>query len=381
MKIPLFYVLCLSILNGCALLQTSAEREKPLFEKRWVRSTLIKPFVGSRRLHRMTPLLTEKYVYQGNGIDGIQCLSRVNGDVIWSRALKGGVEGGAQLAHRVIYFGANDGYFYALDADDGSLKWKFEIHSEGLSEPTYHEGVIYFLAGNNVAFALDAESGQQIWLYNRRDTSALSIRGGSKPTVTDKFVYLGFSDGYVVALNRSNGQLEWETAININKRFRDVDAGVVIDDDHLYVTSYDGGLYSLDAHNGHVIWSHDDGGFTTPVIEGKRLYYTTSASKVLAVEKLTGVVVWSKPTAHIATRPVLFKNMLLVGEFSGDLKALNLANGDLVTDFAPGRGVNSSLAVDESRNEVYFMSSEANLFALRLAKVPTRREFSWHEKL
>ena len=64
--------------------------------------------------------------------------------------IKGGVEGGAAVYNDLVYFGAGDGYFYALDIETGAPKWKFPIRFEGLAAPTAHDGTVFVLAGNNV---------------------------------------------------------------------------------------------------------------------------------------------------------------------------------------------------------------------------------------
>ncbi len=107
--------------------------------------------------------------------------------------------------------------------------------------------MVYVLAGNNVFYALDAATGRQIWLYSRQDTSQFSIRGGSQAALRNGTLYVGFSDGSLVALNAKSGSVVWELQLNRNKRFRDVDATPVLDGDQIYVASYDDKLYCVSA--------------------------------------------------------------------------------------------------------------------------------------
>ncbi len=66
-------------------------------------------------------------------------------------------------------------------------------------------------------------------------------------------VLIGFSDGALVALNRSSGAVVWEANLNRNKRFRDVDATPVVDGDNVYASSYDGALYALSRVDGRIL--------------------------------------------------------------------------------------------------------------------------------
>jgi outer membrane protein assembly factor BamB len=353
------------------MLQNRPVAKELVFQRRWARTTVDQVFLEPRRMHRMPPILTEKLVIQGNSIDGIMAFKRSSGSLVWKFHVHGGVEGGAQLVDGVLYFGANDGFFYAIDVDTGHQRWTFPIHFEGLGEPFVDKGIVYFIAGNNVAYALEAQSGKQLWLYNRRDASSLSIRGGSRPATDDKFVYIGFSDGYIVALEKNRGQVQWEAKINNNKRFRDVDSGPVLEKGLMYVTSYDGGLYCLNTQTGKILWENKDGGFSSPLLYKDYLIYTTSGGKVMAVKKATGETVWTRTlTGQIATRPALINDLLVFGEYDGVLRGIRVSDGEPLLEYAPGRGVTSPPTVDPSSNEIYFISADANLFALQLTEEP-----------
>ena len=366
----------LLILTGCTTVKRSPNRF--VVEKRWARSTLAQEYLAGRRIHRFTPIVTEKVIYAANSIDGISALDRSNAQTIWRFDVKDGVEGGAQLADDILYFGAGDGQLYALQAATGALLWTYPLKAEGLAEPLVRNGVVYVLGGNNVAHALDAKTGRLIWLYNRREASNLSVRGGSQPALSGDNVLIGFSDGALVALNKNSGTVSWETSLNRNKRFRDVDATPVVDGENVYVSSYDGSLYALGRADGKILWTIDDGGYEKVQIAGPTLFYSSTNGKTMAVEKASGKVIWTKDNPRgIGTGPVLYRNVLIIGEMSGALRFLDTRTGDFLGDFAPGRGVTSRAAVDPKKGEVYFVSHDANLYALRVNWKRYARDWPW----
>lgn len=329
-------------------------------------------------IHRFTPILTDKVVYAANSIDGIVAFDRASGQLLWRHEIKDGVEASAQLADDILYFGAGDGQMYALQADNGKTLWTYPLKAEGLAEPLVHGGVVYVLGGNNVAHALDSKTGKLLWLYNRREASNISIRGGSRPALVGETVLIGFSDGSLVALNKSSGSVVWEVNLNRNKRFRDVDAAPIVDGDNVYVSSYDGALYALNKNDGKILWSIDDGGYERVLLSGSTLYFSTSSGKTMAVDKVSGKVLWTKNNpGGIATSPILYKNVLMVGEMDGSLRFLDIRNGDFIAEFSPGRGVTSRPAVDVKKGEVYFVSHDANLFALRVSWKKQMRNWPW----
>lgn len=365
-----------SFLIGCST--TRSAPNQLVIEKRWVRDSTDSVFLGGRRIHRFPPILFEKLVIVGNSIDGIVAYDRDTAQVLWRLKIKDGVEGGAYLAEGTLYFGAGDGQLYSLQPDTGKILWTYPLKAEGLGKPLVKAGVLYILGGNNVAHALNAKTGKLMWIYNRREASNISVRGGSQPALSGDLVFVGFSDGALVALNKTSGAVIWEANLNRNKRFRDVDATPIIDGESVYVSSYDGGLYSLGRLDGKINWMVDEGGYEEVVLQGNQLFFSSSAGKISALDKGSGKILWSKSNPRgIATSPTLYKGTLIVGELSGALRFYDARNGDILGQFEPGRGVTARPTVDVRKGEVYFLSQDANLFALRVNWKRFAKEWPW----
>ncbi|UYL08165.1 PQQ-binding-like beta-propeller repeat protein [Bdellovibrio sp. SKB1291214] len=376
MKFFIFGALALFVM-GCTTVNSSMDttidkwralnNSKRTFEVKtaWVRQTTQKDNLGFRKINRMTPLLVGDLVIQGNGMDGISAYGREDGRLKWNLPIKNGVEPSATMIRDRLFVGASDGNFYSVEASTGRVQWTFPTKAENLSEPLLDEGIVYFLAGNNVLYALDAATGRQVWLYSRQDTSVFSIRGGSKPAIRNGNLYVGFSDGSLVAFNAKSGVVTWELQLNRNKRFRDIDASPILDGEQIYIAGYDDKLYAVSAAKGEVLWRVDQGGYSSVTIAGDRIYYPTTNGEVLALNKSNGQKVWSyKVKDGIATQVKLFKGILTFGESQGRLQFLDAGTGQALGDMEPGRGILSAPQVDESANRVYFISGEANLYAI-----------------
>ena len=189
---------------------------------------------------------------------------------------------------------------------------------------------------------------------------------------------IGFSDGALVALNKSSGSIVWEANLNRNKRFRDVDAAPLVDGDNIYISSYDGALYSVNRVDGKILWMVDEGGYEEGLLNGNFLYFSSSTGKTMALDKASGKVIWSRDNPRgIATGPVLYKGVLMVGEMEGALRFLDARTGDLLGEFSPGRGVTSRASLDPQLGEIYFMSTDANLFALKASWKRHAKDWAW----
>src|SRR5438552_1085457 len=95
-------------------------------------------------------------------------------------------------------------------------RWIFPMPNVGNVEttPIVVEGVMYLSSANEV-WALDAGSGRQIWHYQRPRTKGLAgnAAGGINRgvAIAGERVFLLTDNARLIAINRSTGELLWET--------------------------------------------------------------------------------------------------------------------------------------------------------------------------
>eukprot|EP00493_Phyllostaurus_siculus_P022054 UN22385 len=78
-------------------------------------------------------------------------------------------------------------------------------------------------------------------------------------------VYVGSLDGYVYALNSSNGALKWRTGLNGCI----YSSPAITNDGTILIGSYDKNLHALNSTDGSIIWSYPVGG---DIISGNPVY-------------------------------------------------------------------------------------------------------------
>ena len=365
-------------LAGCA---SSTSKEKMEFEIRkiWVKAGPEKPQLTNRRINRMKPVMSDNILIAGNSVDGISAFDSDSGHLIWSLRDLQGVEGGAQAFRDRVYFGASNGRFYCVNIKTGTIIWSFDSKAEILSEPSLNtdDGFIYFTNAANTLFALEASTGKQIWNFNRQDTSQFSIRGVAKPVYSNSTLIAAFSDGSVIQFKPTNGQIVWEQVLNKNKKFHDIDTNPLIIDGQVLVAGYDDKLYSLQLQTGQIQWKMPPGGYSELTSAKGLIFYPTTNSEVLAIQKDTGKIAWKWSNGQqIAGGVQIYKDMVVFGESSGLVYFLNMTTGALVGKFEPGRGVFGSVLADEKKNRIYFISNESNVYSLE-AKWKSEFPFPW----
>ncbi len=80
---------------------------------------------------------------------------------------------------RTLYFDANKGGIYALDAQSGAKRWQFPVYgSIYASSALDSRGVLYTATTIEQLYVVDSANGQELWDYDVKDEiwSAPSIR-------------------------------------------------------------------------------------------------------------------------------------------------------------------------------------------------------------
>ncbi len=152
------------------------------------------------------------------------------------------------VANGILYFGTDLGYVYALNADTGALIWMYVTQNFPVQSPAVANGIVYVPAGD--LYALDANTGALLW--------HVANAGQSSPTVLNNVLYT--SDGSdFMALNAETGARIWGFSSGSVAT-----ASPAVANGMAYVTSWDGGVYGLNAGTGMVVWHRHFGVSPTP---------------------------------------------------------------------------------------------------------------------
>jgi outer membrane protein assembly factor BamB len=287
------------------------------------------------------------------------------GEVAWSLKTGNRFTAGALAHEGIVYVPGSDGFLYALDARTGAEKWKYAANESLGTTPVLADGMLLVASESDTLFAVDAQTGKWAWQYRRDLPSGFAIQGASMPLAHKGIVYQGFADGTVVALDLRDGGVKWEKALATGgTQFLDVDTTPVLDEaGHLYVASYQSGLYALEVETGDVVWNSVVGGLTSLLGRGQVLF-ATGDGRMDAYLEDNGRLLWSLDLGErAATAPVLVHGMLLVPNQRA-LLFVDPVTGRSRLSWNPGEGITASPRVVESK--VYVLSNNGYLYALRV---------------
>ncbi|SMF15564.1 PQQ-like domain-containing protein [Alteromonadaceae bacterium Bs31] len=314
---------------------------------------------------------------------------------LWQFKINAGLWSPADIHGSVMYFGADDGIFYAFDVNTQKTLWTFT--SKGLirSAALLEGNTVYFASDDGNLYALNSKTGKEKWRYFLGEHSRrLPARNGpydydylhSSPVYHKGVIYIGASSGLVHALRADTGKALWTFATKASVR-----ASPLIHKGRLYIGSWDGRLYALKASNGEQLWSFDTGGIIqdTAAVCAGNIYFGSRSTHFYALNSKTGEERWRythKNGSWAESSPVCHKKQVIVG--SSDAQTLfvfNAKSGNLDWSFKT-KGwswgtpalIDSSIfigAISASQYTFEGLPIHSGFFALGL-----KGELLWHYK-
>lgn len=182
----------------------------------------------------------------------------------------------------------------------------------------------------------------------------------SSPAVVDGTVYVGSWDGKVYALDARTGEEVWTfdtgTAISSSPA---VHHGVV------FVGAGDGMVYALNGRTGYEEWRYETGASisSSPAVADGIMYIGSDDHFVYAFNETTGALVWRVDTGEIVdSSPVVVDGVVYIGSDDRNVYALDAATGTEVWRFATEGEVDGTPAVVDGT--LYIGSYDNNVYAL-----------------
>jgi outer membrane protein assembly factor BamB len=107
-----------------------------------------------------------------------------------------------------VYAGSWDGFLYAVDGNDGNLKWSFETAGFVIASPAIGpDGSIYVASNDGLLYALNT-NGTQRWILDSVDSYS-PINSSPILSHDGTTLYFGNDEGTFFAVDTSTGSVDW----------------------------------------------------------------------------------------------------------------------------------------------------------------------------
>ena len=272
-----------------------------------------------------------------------------DGKSVWKINAGQLLSAGVGANNRLVVVGTPKGDVLAFSADDGKPVWQGKVSSEVLAAPTVGDSGVAVKSGDNRVFLFDSADGGRKWVY-QRSTPTLSIRSAGSPVFADKYIFVGFPGGKLVALSLQNGASVWEGAVALPKgateldRVADIVAPPVVDGGQVCAVAFQGRVACFDmGQGGALIWSRDLSSAAGLALDGRYLFITDDKGAVHALDRLTGSSLWKqeKLISRRLSGPAVRRGLVAVADAEGLVHLLSREDGSFAarqkTDGTPVR--------------------------------------------
>jgi outer membrane protein assembly factor BamB len=296
----------------------------------------------ARQQNQLPLTVVGKKIYLANAEGDVGAMDLISGKVLWQKALthsesKERIAAGPAYSDGIIVLADNKAEVFALKDGSGKELWRQKVSSEVLSKPVISGDKVFVQTVDGKVFALAKDSGKKLWVESR-EIPPLTLRGNSRPVVVKDKLLVGFSTGELVAYNTETGKVSWETAIAVPKgrtdleRIVDIDGLFTVNDDIIYVVSYQGKIAAIAVDDGRLIWSRDMSSYTGVSADKQQIYVTDEKGYIWGLDKNSGATLWrqEKLADRNLTAPTVLGNTVVVADVGGYIFWLSKEDGDIL---------------------------------------------------
>ncbi|MCD4706880.1 MAG: PQQ-binding-like beta-propeller repeat protein [Candidatus Sabulitectum sp.] len=276
----------------------------------------------------------------------------------------------------MLYFGSlGDTTLYALDPATGVEIWNYKLLGWVDDAVTVKENRVYVTADS--IWCLNACTGERCWAFAEEGANGMS---GTSPVVTEDYVYAVstvYPGSYALhALNPETGLENWRVEYP-----NTMISCITYYENAIYIPTWDGPLYALDASNGDLLWTNTDSedGYwdSSPTVYDGSIFITSIGT--LRINASTGVTEWISDIGYGESTPAVHDGVVFTSGYDGYFMvcALDAATGDSIWTF-PVEYLHGSIGVadglvffgDNLTGEIYALDEQTGAEVWSYSTVP-----------
>ncbi len=328
---------------------------------------------------RQGPVVADGRVYGAAITGGVHAIDLQTGKKIWTyepakekKKPKLRLSGGPGVGEGLVAIGTLDGQVIALDANDGTEKWRAKVPGEVISAPAIGQGMVYVRSNDGRITAFDVSNGTQRW-FNPRELPALTVRGNAPIVPGPGVLFVGNDDGSISAMASTDGRTLWDQVVGNPEgrteldRMADVDGAPVLEGATLYASSFKNQTMAIEGPTGRPLWARDHGGAGGVALSSSYVIVTDNQGGVFGLDKQSGAASWSQTglARRQLTGPALQGDYVVVGDLDGYVHWLQQSDGAMAARAKTGGTVKAQPIVADG--VLLVQNVEGKLTAYRLA--------------
>jgi outer membrane protein assembly factor BamB len=234
-----------------------------------------------------------------------------------------------------------DSYLTALSASDGRRIWRVYIGDKDENDEvigggiSYANGHLYVTTGYSHVLALNPVDGSTIWRKNINATSRAA------PTIMGNHVFITTLNNSIISLDSATGDHQWDFS-GISETTALIGAASPAANREIVVPAFSSGeIFALRVQNGSVAWSENLSSMNRysglaalsdirgmPVIDKGLVVAVSFGGKVIAIDERTGRRIWQRDFGGSET-PWIAGDHIFMLTSENELVALNRKDGSI----------------------------------------------------
>ena len=292
--------------------------------------------VSENEIASFYPVYESGMVYVADEGGKLTKYDAATGKQLWQIKTKSKFSAGVGSGEGLILVGTSKGEVLAYN-ESGHMLWQSTVTSEILSPPQVQNNIVVVRAVDGRIFGLDAIDGKRKWIYQGA-TPPLTVRSTAGITLAHGAVFAGFPGGKMIAMSLFNGNIGWEVTVSQPRgvteleRMTDITSSPVVNNRFVCAVAYQGRLACFAINDGTQIWSRESSSSAGLVMDNDYVYVTEEKGVVAAYDLLSGASMWkqSRLGSKKLTKPTIKDQYIVVSDDQGFVNILRNYDGTLV---------------------------------------------------
>jgi outer membrane protein assembly factor BamB len=247
-----------------------------------------------------------------------------------------------------------------------TVRWRYESDRTSNFTPANDAATVYLPLSEGLLVALNASDGQLRWKAD------IGGNFSASPVADDRNVYAagqygapvneqGRANGTLRALSKTTGVTVWMRTLQAP-----LSGSLLVAENALFAGGADGKVYAFDKHSGLTLWTnqYDESFSSQPAAGGQFLYIGSAQGSLFALDQATGKAAWRYQTHGPIQGPMaIVTSTVYFGSGDGYIYALRASNSKLIWRRRTGAAVQSVVRVENGLlaasldNFVYLLSA------------------------
>lgn len=312
--------------------------------------------IGSGGGFGFAPAVVGDSVYAAAPSGQVSKLDLATGRIQWQGNAKTPLSAGVGSDGHTTAVASADGTVIAFDGQGAEL-WRAKATSEVNIPPAVGAGVVVVRSSDYRIQAFDAATGEPRWNI-QRPGPALALKTSMQMIVLEGLVISGLPNGKMMAINASNGAVQWEGTVSVSQgatdleRISDVVGAPQVQGPLLCGVSYQGRMVCFDvSQGGRIVWERNFSSNTGMATDTQHAYAANQHDIVYAFSLADGHQAWSQDALRNRrlSAPAITPQAVAFGDFEGYVHFLSRTDGRLLGRVQVGGGAIVSPLVGTNR--------------------------------